>query len=159
MQRGFYSLEATRRVFYIQCAVALTNVVAAHLLVAARPPVDTAPMLVVANLLSYLVGSVISFTVLRRTLGELQGAAAGAVRRTHGAGARSRGRAAAWGVEWALSGLGEEPHPLVALAPGWRGRGLAAASWCSAGPRCCGSARSPAWSTPSRRGCAGAESP
>ncbi len=117
MQRGFYSLEATRRVFYIQCAVALTNVVAAHLLVAARPPVDTAPMLVVANLLSYLIGSIISFTVLRRTLGELQGAqlVRFAVRISLVLAAAA---AAAWGVEWALSGLGEEPHPLVALARG-----------------------------------------
>jgi putative peptidoglycan lipid II flippase len=117
MQRGFYSLEATRRVFYIQCAVALTNVVAAHLLVASRPPVDTAPMLVVANLLSYLVGSIISFTVLRRTLGELQGAQLMrfAVRISLVLAAAA---AAAWGVEWALSGLGDEPHPLVALGRG-----------------------------------------
>ena len=117
MQRGFYSLEATRRVFYIQCAVALTNVVAAHLLVTARPPVDTAPMLVLANLLSYLVGSMISFTVLRRTLGELHGAQL--VRfGVRMALVLAVAAAAAWGVEWALSGLGEEPHPLVALARG-----------------------------------------
>ncbi len=117
MQRGFYSLEATRRVFYIQCAVALTNVVAAHLLVGARPPIDTAPMLVLANLLSYLVGSMISFTVLRRTLGELQGAQLMrfAVRM---ALVLVVAAAVTWGAEWALSGLGEEPHPLVSVARG-----------------------------------------
>ena len=117
MLRGFYALEATRLAFFVQCAVSATNVTAALLLVGSRPPVDTAPMLVVAYLISYLVGSTISFLVLRRTLGELEGAqllrfgvrmalvlaAAGAV---------------TWGTQWALTGLGEEPHPLVSLARG-----------------------------------------
>jgi len=117
MQRGFYSLEATRRVFFIQCAVAGTNVVAAMLLVGATPPVDTAPMLVVANLLSYLVGSVISFVVLRRTLGELQGAQLlrFAVRM---ALVLAVAAAVTWTAQWSMSGLGEEPHPLVSLARG-----------------------------------------
>jgi len=74
-------------------------------------------MLVVAYLVSYAVGAVISFVVLRRTVGGLQTpqlvrflvrmlvvlAAAGA---------------AAWSVEWALSGLGERPGPLLALLRG-----------------------------------------
>ena len=115
MLRGFYAMEATRLAFFVQCAVSATNVVAALLLVGARPPVDTAPMLVAAYLISYLVGSAVSFVVLRRTLGDLEGAqllrfavrmaivlvVAGLV---------------TWGSQWALSGLGDEPHPLVSLA-------------------------------------------
>ena len=117
MQRGFYSLEATRRVFFIQCAVAGTNVVAAVLLVGATPPVDTAPMLAIAHLLSYLVGSVISFVVLRSTLGELQGAQLlrFAVRMALVLGVAA---ALTWATQWSMSGLGDEPHPLVSLARG-----------------------------------------
>ena len=117
MQRGFYSLEATRRVFFIQCAVAGTNVVAAMLLVGATPPVDTAPMLALAHLLSYLVGSVISFFALRRTLGELQGAQLlrFAVRM---ALVLAVAAALTWTARWSMSGLGDEPHPLVSLARG-----------------------------------------
>ncbi len=117
MQRGFYSLEATRLVFFIQCAVALTNVATAHLLVGATPPVDTAPMLVVASLLSYLVGSLISFTVLRHRLGGLQGAqlVRFAVRMALVLGAAA---AVTWGAQWGMSGLGDQPHPLVSLGRG-----------------------------------------
>ena len=115
MLRGFYALEATRTAFFVQCAVSATNVTAALLLVGSRPPVDTAPMLVVAYFLSYLVGSVISFLVLRRRLGELEGA------QLLRFGVRMAlvlavAAVATWGSEWALAGLGEEPHPLVSLA-------------------------------------------
>jgi putative peptidoglycan lipid II flippase len=117
MLRGFYALEATRLAFFVQCAVSASNVAAAVLLVGSRPPVDTAPMLVTAYLVSYLVGSAISFLVLRRTLGDLEGtqllrfairmvlvlAIAGLV---------------TWGSQWAMAGLGDEPHPLVSLARG-----------------------------------------
>ncbi len=37
MLRGFYALERTRTVFWIQCAVAATNIAAAVVLVGARP--------------------------------------------------------------------------------------------------------------------------
>ena len=115
MLRGFYALEATRTAFFVQCAVSATNVTAALLLVGSRPPVDTAPMLVVAYFISYLVGSVISFLVLRRRLGELEGA------QLLRFGVRMAlvlavAAVATWGSEWALAGLGEEPHPLVSLA-------------------------------------------
>ena len=74
-------------------------------------------MLVVAYLSSYAVGAVLSFVVLRRTVGGLQTtqlvrflvrmaivlAAAGAV---------------SWLVEWSLAGLGERPAPPVALLRG-----------------------------------------
>ena len=74
-------------------------------------------MLVVAYLASYAVGAAVSFVILRRTVGGLQGrqllrflvrmaivlAAAGA---------------ATWLVEWSLAGLGDRPGPLVALFRG-----------------------------------------
>ena len=38
MLRGFYALEQNRRVFWIQCAIAATNIVAAVLLTRDAPP-------------------------------------------------------------------------------------------------------------------------
>ena len=73
MLRGFYALELTRTVFLIQCAVAVTNIVAAWLLVRRADPVDTSPALVLAYLLAYAVGALVSYVVLRRTLGGLDG--------------------------------------------------------------------------------------
>ncbi len=72
MLRGFYALELTRTVFWIQCAVAATNIVAAVLLVRAVDAEHTSPALVVAYTASYLVGSVVSYAVLRRRLGGLR---------------------------------------------------------------------------------------
>ena len=48
MLRGFYALEQTRRVFWIQCGIAATNIVAAVLLTRGAPPAETAPRLVIA---------------------------------------------------------------------------------------------------------------
>ena len=39
--RGFYALERNRLVFFVQCAVAATNIVAAVALVRRRPPTST----------------------------------------------------------------------------------------------------------------------
>jgi putative peptidoglycan lipid II flippase len=72
MLRGFYALELTRTVFWIQCAVAGTNIVAAVVLVGAADPEQTSPALVIAYSASYLVGSVVSYAVLRRRLGGLR---------------------------------------------------------------------------------------
>lgn len=117
MLRGFYAMEMTRLVFFIQVAVSATNVLVATLLVPSRPPEQTAPMLVVAYLSSYAVGAVVSFVLLRRTVGGLETpqlvrflarmsiVLAAAV-------------AAAWSVELALAGLGERPGPLVGLVRG-----------------------------------------
>jgi putative peptidoglycan lipid II flippase len=117
MLRGFYAMEMTRLVFFIQLAVSGTNVLVATLLVPSRPPEETAPMLVVAYLSSYAVGAVVSFVLLRRTVGGLETpqllrflarmsiVLAVAV-------------AAAWSVELALAGLGERPGPLVGLVRG-----------------------------------------
>jgi putative peptidoglycan lipid II flippase len=72
MLRGFYALERTRTVFFIQCAVAATNIVVAVALVSATDPEHTSPALVVAYAASYAVGSVLSYAVLRRLLGGLE---------------------------------------------------------------------------------------
>jgi putative peptidoglycan lipid II flippase len=71
MLRGFYALERTRTVFWIQCAVAATNIAAALLLVRATDAAETSPALVLAYSASYLVGAAISYLVLRRALGGL----------------------------------------------------------------------------------------
>lgn len=73
MLRGFYALEQTRRVFFIQCAVAATNIVAAVALTRDIDPIQTAPRLVVAYALSYAVGAVLSYAQLSRQVGGLDG--------------------------------------------------------------------------------------
>jgi putative peptidoglycan lipid II flippase len=73
MLRGFYALERTRTVFFIQCAVAVTNILVAIALVRAATPAKVAPALVVAYTAAYAVGSVVSWTVLRRLLGGAPG--------------------------------------------------------------------------------------
>jgi putative peptidoglycan lipid II flippase len=73
MLRGFYALEQTRRVFWIQCAIAATNIVAAVLLTRGAPPVQTAPRLVLAYACSYAVGAAVSSALLSREVGGLQG--------------------------------------------------------------------------------------
>jgi putative peptidoglycan lipid II flippase len=71
--RGFYALEQTRLVFWIQCAIAATNIVAAILLTHDAPPSQTAPRLVLAYACSYGVGAVTSYTLLSREVGGLAG--------------------------------------------------------------------------------------
>lgn len=68
MLRGFYALEATRAVFFIQCAVGATNIVVALLLVAQATPRQTAPALVLAYIAAYAVGSLVSAVSLSRRL-------------------------------------------------------------------------------------------
>jgi len=117
MLRGFYAMEMTRLVFFIQVAVSATNVLVATLLVPSRPAEETAPMLVVAYLSSYVVGAVVSFTLLRRTVGGLETpqllrflARMAVVLVAAGV--------AAWLVGFALADLGERPGPLVGLVRG-----------------------------------------
>jgi putative peptidoglycan lipid II flippase len=71
MLRGFYALEQTKRVFFIQCAVAATNVAAALALTQDIDPVQTAPRLVLAYSASYAVGAAVSLRLLSRELGGL----------------------------------------------------------------------------------------
>jgi putative peptidoglycan lipid II flippase len=72
MLRGFYALELNRTVFYIQCVIAVANVVAAVVLVHQATAAQTSPALVIAYGTSYLVGSAVSYTMLRRRLGGLE---------------------------------------------------------------------------------------
>ena len=69
MLRGYYALELTRTVFFIQCAVAVANITAALVLVAMTGPQGTSPALVLAYATSYAVGSLISYVSLSRRLG------------------------------------------------------------------------------------------
>jgi putative peptidoglycan lipid II flippase len=69
--RGFYAIEQTRTVFWIQCGVAATNIVVAVVLVARADAEDTSPALVVAYTAAYAVGSLLSYAVLRGRLGGL----------------------------------------------------------------------------------------
>ena len=69
--RGFYALEQNRRVFFIQCAIALTNIVAAVLLVRGADPAQTAPRLVLAYACSYGIGALTSYLLLAREVGGL----------------------------------------------------------------------------------------
>jgi putative peptidoglycan lipid II flippase len=117
MLRGFYALEETRLVFVIQCAISATNIVAAVWLVGTTSAQQTAPALVVAWMASYVVGSVISYTVLRRRLGDLRTPAL--VRfLVRMALACLLAGLSAWSVETALAGLGEEPGILLSLLRG-----------------------------------------
>lgn len=70
--RGFYAREENRTVFFIQCAVAATNIVAALVLVRTTSAHDTAPALVLAYTASYAVGAALSYTVLARRVGGLK---------------------------------------------------------------------------------------
>jgi putative peptidoglycan lipid II flippase len=72
MLRGFYALELNRTVFFIQCGIGATNVVVALVLVAQASAAQTSPALVVAYGASYLLGSTVSYLVLRGRLGGLQ---------------------------------------------------------------------------------------
>jgi putative peptidoglycan lipid II flippase len=72
MLRGFYALELNRTVFFIQCAIGLSNVVVAVVLVQHATAAQTSPALVMAYGASYLLGSVVSYAMLRRRLGGLE---------------------------------------------------------------------------------------
>jgi putative peptidoglycan lipid II flippase len=72
MLRGFYALERTRTVFYVQCVIAATNIVLAVVLTSHVSPRGTAPGLVIAYAGAYLVGAMISYSLLRHVLGGLE---------------------------------------------------------------------------------------
>jgi putative peptidoglycan lipid II flippase len=72
MLRGFYSLERTRTVFWVQCVIAATNIVLAVAFTREVSPSGTAPGLVLAYAGAYLVGAVCSYSLLRRVLGGLE---------------------------------------------------------------------------------------
>ncbi len=72
MLRGFYALERTRTVFWVQCVIAATNIALAVLLTRSVSPSGTAPGLVLAYAGAYLVGAIGSYSLLRRILGGLE---------------------------------------------------------------------------------------
>ncbi|MGN6129572.1 MAG: murein biosynthesis integral membrane protein MurJ [Nocardioidaceae bacterium] len=102
--RGFYSLERTRTVFWVQCVIAATNVGLAVLLTRSTDPSDTAPGLVLAYGGSYLVGAACSYALLRHLLGGLRTPALVrfGVRMVIAAGAAT---AVAWAVRYGVEQL------------------------------------------------------
>jgi len=117
MLRGFYALERTRTVFWVQCVIATTNIVVALVLVHTTTARFTSPSLVLAYTASYAVGSLLSFLLLRHVLGGLR---AGVllrflVRMLLAAGTST---AVAALVAHLLHGLTARPDQLVALATG-----------------------------------------
>ncbi|KAA1426854.1 murein biosynthesis integral membrane protein MurJ [Nocardioides antri] len=112
--RGFYALEQNRTVFLIQCVIASVNIALAIVLVGMVDEELTAPMLVLAYTGAYAVGSVLSFGLLARRLGDVPvGSLAGFALRLVVAGAVGAG--AAW-----LVGLGlEELFDQAPGAGGW----------------------------------------
>ena len=115
--RGFYALEQTRTVFFVQCAVATVNIVAAVVLVREASAEHTAPALTLAYAAAYLVGACVGYAVLRRRLGGLETPVLVrfVVRMVLVAAVAT---AAAVAVAVLLPGWGEQPDKLTAL---WRG--------------------------------------
>jgi len=72
MLRGYYSLERTRTVFYVQCVIAAANIALAIGLTRIVSAQHTASALVLAYCGAYLVGSALSYALLRRLLGGLE---------------------------------------------------------------------------------------
>ena len=72
MLRGYYSLERTRTVFWVQCVIAGTNIALAVAITRMVSAENTASGLVLAYGGAYAVGAVISYGLLRHLLGGLQ---------------------------------------------------------------------------------------
>ncbi len=102
MLRGFYALERTRTVFWVQCVIAAVNISLAVAVTSQVGPARTAPGLVVAYGGSYAVGALSSYLLLRRVLGGLETprTVRFLVRMTIAAGLAG---AAAWGWRWLVA--------------------------------------------------------
>jgi putative peptidoglycan lipid II flippase len=72
MLRGYYALERTRTVFFVQCVIAAVNVGLAVLVTRTWLTHDVAAGLVVAYIGAYAVGAIVSYALLRRLLGGLE---------------------------------------------------------------------------------------
>ena len=72
--RGFYALERNAQVFWIQCVVAVVNIAVAIALVHGVDELGTASALVLAYAAAYLAGATLSYFMLSRRLGGLEGA-------------------------------------------------------------------------------------
>ena len=107
MLRGFYALERTRTVFWVQCLIAAVNITLAVLLVGRTGARFTSPALVLSYAGAYAVGAVASYSLLRHLLGGLRTPTLVrfGVRLLLSAGPAAL---AAWGTAWALhTGLGD----------------------------------------------------
>jgi putative peptidoglycan lipid II flippase len=71
MLRGFYALERTRTVFWVQCVISAVNITLAVAFVATTDAEHTSPALVLAYTGAYAVGAFGSYLVLHRLLGGL----------------------------------------------------------------------------------------
>ena len=137
--RGFYAMEQTRLVFFVQCAIAATNILAAVLLTRGAPVSEVAPRLVLAYACSYAVGAVVSYTLLSREVGGLDSAVLlrFLVRLALAVGVCT---ALAWGARELLGDLVTEQAdgtPCSTL-PSWE----CFSRWPTSGwPGCCGSPR------------------
>ena len=110
MLRGYYALERTRTVFWVQCLIAGVNILLALVLVGRTDAAFTSPALVLAYVGAYAVGAVSSYALLRHLLGGLRTPALVrfAVRMLLAAGPAAL---AAWGTAWLLhQGLGDSLH-------------------------------------------------
>jgi len=72
MLRGFYALERTRTVFWVQCVIAAVNIAVALVVTSRVDAQDTAPGLVTAYVGAYAVGALLSYLLLRHILGGLE---------------------------------------------------------------------------------------
>ena len=72
MLRGYYSLERTRTVFWVQCVIAAGNIALAITLTSVMSADHTASALVLAYGGAYAVGAIVSYLLLRSLLGGLQ---------------------------------------------------------------------------------------
>ncbi|MGA9714468.1 MAG: lipid II flippase MurJ, partial [Aeromicrobium sp.] len=71
MLRGFYADEDTRTPFLIQVVVAASNVAFALLLTRSAEPAQVAALLALSYGLAYVVGAIVSVTVLSRRIGSI----------------------------------------------------------------------------------------
>ncbi len=102
--RGFYSLERTRTVFWVQCVIAATNIALAVVLTRAVAAENVASGLVLAYIGAYAVGATLSYAMLARLLGGLQ---TGTLMRFLGRLLLAAGVAAglAWAVRYGLAAV------------------------------------------------------
>jgi putative peptidoglycan lipid II flippase len=70
--RGFYSLERTRTVFWVQCVIAATNIALAVVLTRVVSAENVASGLVLAYIGAYAVGATLSYALLAHLLGGLR---------------------------------------------------------------------------------------
>lgn len=117
MLRGFYALEQTRTVFLIQLVVAGVNIAAAFAFTALAPAGNGPAALAAAYASAYAGGALVSWLVLRRTLGSLDGhrmlrfAVRAALVSLLTAGI-------SWSLWWLLDGSAPDPDPALSFVRG-----------------------------------------